>query len=108
MPKLDFVRGFTLVRRDGTEVQYKTGLNDVDPQDENHFMVRGLTAKPGERSQLEGAVDAVQPVPVPSAEQGEVAPVGQEATGEMAVPSGGGAASKPASKADPRTANKQV
>lgn len=104
MPQIDLVRGFTLVRASGERVTYKTGLNEVAAEDVGNFMVTGLTAKPGERLQVQGAVGSVTPDPTPSVEQGEVAPVGQESTGKLAVPTGGGSAPKETSVVDPRPA----
>ncbi len=104
MPKFDLVRAFTLTRPDGTRVDYAAGNVEVAPEDAEHWMVKALSVKPGERLQVTGGVGTVTADPTPSAEQGEVAPVGQEPTGKIAVPSGGGAAPKAESKDDPRPA----
>ncbi len=110
MPQVDLVRGFTLTRKDGSTVSYAAGLNDVAQEDANHFMVVGLTAKPGERLRVAGdGFGTVTADPTPSADQGEVAPVGQEATGKLAIPTGGGSAPKANAAVDPRTpATKRV
>ncbi len=104
MPQIDFVRGFTIARKDGTTVTYQAGVNEVDAQDVNHFMVTGLTAKPGERLRVaEEGFGGVTADPTPSVDQGEVAPVGHEATGKLAIPTGGGSAPKAGAQVDPRT-----
>ncbi len=94
MATVDLTRGFTVARKDGSEATYVKGLNEIDPRDRNHFMVVGLTVKPGERVHVPGATATVEADPTPGEAQGEVAPVGQEDTGKMAVPTGGGSSPK--------------
>lgn len=104
MPHVDLVRGFTITRKDGSAATFTAGVNQVSDADAEHFMVKALTVKPGERLQFAGAAGTVEADPTPSVGQGEVAPVGHEETGKLAIPTGGGSAPKRQSKADPRPA----
>lgn len=108
MPQVDLIRGFTLVRKDGSAVAYAAGLTEVDAQDADHYMVRGLTRHEGERIAIFDGFGSVVGAPVASVDQGVVAPVGQEPTGTIAVPTGGGSAPTEGSKPDPRARDRRA